>query len=86
MSVALQLGTGAGVAVQLLLGREILAGILQADRAGGALAGVVLTLVLFLAVTAVVQFAQSARSELQRIWVSWPAATPRTASSTWPPW
>ncbi|MDP1806005.1 MAG: ABC transporter ATP-binding protein, partial [Acidimicrobiales bacterium] len=66
-SVALQLGAGAGVAVQLLLGRELLAEILQADRVGGALGDVVPMLVAFLAVTAVVQFAQSARGELQRI-------------------
>ena len=67
VSVLLQLGAGAGVAVQLLLGRELLARILQADRVGGALADVVPTLVAFLVLTAAVQFAQSARGELQRI-------------------
>jgi ATP-binding cassette, subfamily B, bacterial len=67
VSAALQLGTGAGVAVQLLLGRELLAEILRTDRVGGGLADVVPTLVVFLAVTAAVQFAQSARSELQRV-------------------
>jgi len=55
------------VAVQLLLGRELLAEILQADRVGGALSDVVPTLIAILAVTGIVQFAQSARGELQRI-------------------
>jgi ATP-binding cassette subfamily B protein len=65
VSFALQLVTGAGVAVQLLLGRSLLADILQADRLGGGLADVVPTLVAFLAVSALLQFGYSARSELQ---------------------
>ncbi len=67
VSMALQLGAGAGVAVQLLLGRQLLAEVLKADEVGGALADVVPTLVAFLAITAMVQFAQSARVEFQRV-------------------
>lgn len=65
ISFALQLGTGAGVAVQLLLGRNLLADILQADRLDGGLANVLPTLVAFLAVSALLQFGYAARSELQ---------------------
>ena len=67
LSFALQVGTGAGVAVQLLLGRRLLDDILQADRLELGLADVLPTLVIFLTVTALLQFGYSARSELQRV-------------------
>jgi hypothetical protein len=86
VSVALQLGTGAGVAVQLLLGRELLAEILAADRVGGALSDVVPTLIAFLAVTALVRSHSQPGASSSESWASWLAGTPRTASSTWPPW
>jgi ATP-binding cassette subfamily B protein len=67
VSAVLQLVSGAGVAVQLLVGRRLLADILQADRLDLGLAHVLPGLVAFLAVTGLLNFAYSARSELQRL-------------------
>ncbi len=67
MSFALQLGTGFGVAVQLLVGRRLLSDILRADRLDLGLSDVLPTLVVFLTVTAALQFAYSVRSEQQRL-------------------
>jgi ATP-binding cassette subfamily B protein len=67
VSAALQVITGFGVAVQLLVGRRLLAEILQADRLDLGLAHVLPALVAFLAVTGLLGFAQSARTELQRL-------------------
>jgi ATP-binding cassette subfamily B protein len=67
LSFALQLVTGLGVAVQLLLGRNVLKAVLDADRLGQGLSRVMPGLVALLAVTAVLQFGGAARNELQRL-------------------
>ena len=67
LSVVLQVATGVGVAVQLLVGRQLLGDILRADRLHLSVSDVVPGLVAFLAVTAVLQFGYAARSELQRL-------------------
>jgi len=66
-SFALQVATGAGVAVQLLLGRRLLSSILRADRLDLGLSDVLPGLIGFLAVSAVLSFSYSLRSEIQRL-------------------
>jgi len=63
----LQLVTGLGVGAQLLVGRHVLERILGADRVGEGIATVVPSLVLLLVVSALLQFASTARMELQRL-------------------
>ena len=67
LTFALQVLTGAGVALQLLFGRRVLATILRADSLDLGMSRVVPPLVAFLAVSAVLSFGYSARSELQRL-------------------
>lgn len=64
---ALQVVAGLGIGVQLLLGRHVLSTILGVDRTGGTVTDVLPSLVAFLAVSAVLQFDNAARSELQRL-------------------
>ena len=66
-SFVLQVLTGAGVALQLLLGRRVLDTILQADRLDLGMGDVVPALVAFLAVSAALSFAYAAQSELTRL-------------------
>jgi ATP-binding cassette, subfamily B, bacterial len=63
----LQVVTGVGIGVQLVIGRHVLERILRADRLGDGLATVLPSLVVLLAVTALLQFATTARMELQRL-------------------
>ena len=67
VSFGLQVVTGAGVAVQLLVGRHLLADILRADRLDLGLSDVLPGLVAFLAVTALLSFAYAVRNDLQRL-------------------
>ena len=67
LSFLLQVVTGAGVAVQLLLGRQLLGDVLRADQLDHGLASVLPALVAFLTVSAALQFGSSARTELQRL-------------------
>ena len=67
LSFALQLVAGAGVAVQLLVGRHLLATILQADRLDMGLRDVLPPLLAFLAVSAALGFAYAVRNDLQRL-------------------
>jgi ATP-binding cassette, subfamily B, bacterial len=67
LSFVLQVVTGAGVAVQLLLGRSLLETILRADRLDQGLGEVAPVLVAFLVVSAALSFAYAARGELERL-------------------
>jgi ATP-binding cassette subfamily B protein len=67
ISFALQVVTGAGVAVQLVLGRHVLENILRAERLDLGIGTVLPSLVALLAVTAVVHFGNAARHGLQRL-------------------
>ncbi len=67
VSSGLQVVLGAGVAVQLLVGRNVLETILRADRLNLGLADVLPALGTLLVVTAVLQFGNAARNELQRL-------------------
>ena len=66
-AIVLQLVTGVGVTVQLLLGRRVLETILAADRLDLGMGDVVPALVAFLAVSAVLSFAYAAQGELMRL-------------------
>jgi hypothetical protein len=65
-SGALQVGAGAGVAVQLLAGREVLQRVLESGGQGS-FAAVLPVLALLAVVTALVSFANLGRIEQQRI-------------------
>ena len=67
LAFGLQLLTGSGVALQLLLGRRLLDAILRADRLGLDLADVLPALLAFLGVSAALSFGFAARGELQRV-------------------
>ena len=67
ISFLLQIVSGLGVGVQLVVGRHVLASILGAQRSGGGIGAVLPGLGALVAVTAVVQFADAGRSELQRL-------------------
>lgn len=66
ISAALQLTAGVGIALQLLVGRRVLEGILSSGRGGG-FGDVAPALLAFALVTAVVTFANLGRIEQQRL-------------------
>ena len=67
VSVVLQVITGVGAGVQLLVGSRVLSTVLTADRLGQGAGQVVPGLLVLLGVTAVVGFASRAQSELRTV-------------------
>lgn len=67
VSSALQLLTALGLIVLVLAGRDLLAGVLSADRAGGALSDVLPSAIILAAVTALLGFLSAVQREQQQL-------------------